>query len=110
MTESGSNNPSQRGLLMLARQILPLFILCFVCIIAQAQTLTGEGYGKNAEAARNEALATLASSIFVQIESSTKSYMDSKGVDLTRKTRGLKKKITLVAETADTVLLFTTQD
>ena len=69
---------------MLTRQILPLLILCFVCSIAQAQaqTLTGEGYGKSAEAARNEALATLASSIFVQIESSTNSYKDSKGGDL----------------------------
>ena len=67
---------------MLARQILPLFLLCFVCSFAQAQTLTGEGYGKSAEAARNDALATLASSIFVQIESSTTSYKDSKGVEL----------------------------
>jgi hypothetical protein len=33
------------------------------------------------------------------------------GVDITRKTRGLKKKKnTLVADTAETVLLFTTQD
>jgi hypothetical protein len=67
---------------MFVRQILPSLILCLLCSVAQAQILTGEGYGDSTEAARNEALATLASSIFVQIESSSKSYKDSKGVDL----------------------------
>jgi hypothetical protein len=67
---------------MLFRKILPSLILFFVSYMTQAQTLTGEGYGVNPEAARNEALATLANSIFVQVESSTKSYRDSKGIDL----------------------------
>jgi hypothetical protein len=64
---------------MLARQKLPFILLCLISNIVQATILTGEGYGKNMEAARNEALATLASSIFVQIDSSSQSYQDSKG-------------------------------
>ena len=67
---------------MFARQILPCLFLCLYIGVAQATTLTGEGYGKTIEAARKDALATLASSIFVQIESSTKSYQDSNGADL----------------------------
>jgi len=67
---------------MLERRTLPFLILCLFLSIAQAKTLTGEGYGKNMEAARNEAMATLASSIFVQIESSSKSFKDNQGVDL----------------------------
>ncbi len=59
--------------------VLTLVLLYCFPPFADSRVLSEEGYGKNVEAARNEALSSLAVGIFVHIESNSQSYEDNKG-------------------------------
>ncbi|UZE95311.1 hypothetical protein [Alkalimarinus alittae] len=60
-------------------QLYALLLLLLSIPLANAKLITGEGYGESLQLAREEALSSLASSIFVQIESSSEVYQNDKG-------------------------------
>lgn len=60
-------------------QLAFLMALLLSITSANAKLITGEGYGESLQLAREEALSSLASSIFVQIESNSEVYQNDKG-------------------------------
>ena len=66
-------------MIFLKSQLYIVLLLLLSSASVNAILINGEGYGENLQSARDEALSSLASSIFVQIESNSEFYQNDKG-------------------------------
>ncbi len=60
-----------------------ILLACSLCstTVAYARTLEGQGYGRDIQQARSDALSALANNIYVNVESNTEIYQDNTGTD-----------------------------